>query len=118
MSLHGHRLRLVELTTSIFCSYHLWPEDSTTDLHWSNVYLLFTLIYVMLICVKNKLFGLFNNDNSSIQPYLNRTKKLIFSSFFKSLAGIIFVCDCLVQYDLYGVTKVFTCQRAWLQKIC
>ena len=34
----------------------LWQEDSTTDLHLSHVYLLFTLIYIKLICDKNKLF--------------------------------------------------------------
>ena len=33
-----------------------WQEDSTTDLRLCHVYLLFILIYVMLIRVKNRLF--------------------------------------------------------------
>ena len=33
-----------------------------------------------------------------------------------SLDGIIFVCKCLVQFDLARVTDAFSCKRVWLQK--
>ena len=49
-----------------------------------------------------------NNDNSYIQPYLN-----IFAVFPES---IIFVCKCLLQYDLIRVTETSSFKRAWLQK--
>ena len=49
-----------------------------------------------------------NNDNSYIQTYMN-----IFAVFPES---IIFVCKCLLQCDLLGVTKTFSFKRAWLQK--
>ena len=36
--------------------------------------------------------------------------------FLMSLDSIIFVCKCLVQYDLLRITEAFICKRAWQQK--
>ena len=62
------------------------------------------------------LFGSFHNDNSYIQPYLDRTKTFILSSFLMSLDSIIFVHKCPVQCDLVRLPEVFSCMRDWLQK--
>ena len=66
--------------------------------------------------MKNKWFYSFHNDNSYIWPHLNVTKILILSNFAMSLKSIIFVCKCLVQYDLLRVTETSSCKRAWQQK--
>ena len=72
--------------------------------YWNAFLLLFTFIYVILTCVKNKLFDLFHNDNSCTKLYFHRTKTKNF------------VCKCLVQCDLLRVTDAFSCKRAWQQK--
>ena len=74
-----------------------WLEDSTTDLHLSHLYLLLTLIIVMLICFKNKLFDSFHNDNSYIQPYLNRTKTFI-TGRNEVVAKVMFLLMCVILF--------------------
>ena len=77
----------------IFCSA---PGDRKTQLdtdhQLSHVYLLITVI---LLCIENKLFYSFHNDNSYIQPYMNETKIFIFISFAMFLENVIFVYKML-----------------------
>ena len=68
-------------------------------------------------CYAHLLFGSFHNDNSYIQPYLDRTKTFILSSFLMSLDSIIFVHKCPIQCDLVRVTEVFSCMRDWLKNL-
>ena len=80
------------------------------------MFLLITLIQVMLICIKVKLFYSFHNDNSYTQIDPNIIKTLILSSFKMFLDRIIFVCECLVPCDLLRITEAFRYKTAWQQE--
>ena len=94
--MYNSKLHLSMSPSVLSDTYHLlWRQVTLIRAHNSARYFaaplvtrqlnyrsdLITLIYVMLICVKDKLFDSFHNDNFCIQLYLYRTKTLIWSTF-------------------------------------